>query len=458
MTETAIPRPPQTAPLPLRLLSSIRFDEVIVLQGAPLIGALAAMGAITGYNILSGVVLALGSACLVAHVYSFNDWSGIHGDLRDPNRAARTFVTRGVSRTAFGWLSAGLLIASLLLLALLGPATLALAIALVASSMLYSAPAVHGKGRPILSSLLHLAGGTLQTALQDVARARGQYELFRSQRLEALGRVLEAERQLRKFLGMPATDCFRLIPSDTPTVAPYQPDWCAAKEEAFNLRPELQIVRDNIIEDSPHMAVYFDGNDHLIEGNRISRMCAEVDDAGAIYAGRDWTYRGNVIRGNVITDISRGDPRENLSAIYLDDMLSGVTVEQNVIVNARLAARLWPDADPIGRRLVIGGTLGADQAPREIVGVAGDVRSTLETGPADQVYLPQAQNPWPTENRTSQGTASCPCGPLQARRRGTGPGAPERGSRSAWPARSRSEMRCLSRSTVPGLRRASRPR
>ena len=51
-----------------------------------------------------------------------------------------------------------------------------------------------------------------------------------------------------------------------------------------------------------------------------------------------------------------------------------------VIVSARLAARLWPNADPIGRRLVIGGSLGADQAPREIVGVAGDVRSSLEMG------------------------------------------------------------------------------
>jgi putative ABC transport system permease protein len=67
-----------------------------------------------------------------------------------------------------------------------------------------------------------------------------------------------------------------------------------------------------------------------------------------------------------------------------------------VIVNARLAARLWPGGDPIGRRLVIGGTLGADPAPREVVGVTGDVRAALEAGPPDQVYLPHAQNPWPT--------------------------------------------------------------
>jgi outer membrane protein TolC len=80
----------------------------------------------------------------------------------------------------------------------------------------------------------------------DVARARGQYELFRSQRLEALGRVLEAERQLRGLLGLPVADDCRLVPSDTPTLSPYQPDWCTALQEAITLRPELVIARENL--------------------------------------------------------------------------------------------------------------------------------------------------------------------------------------------------------------------
>jgi putative ABC transport system permease protein len=67
-----------------------------------------------------------------------------------------------------------------------------------------------------------------------------------------------------------------------------------------------------------------------------------------------------------------------------------------VIINARLAARLFPNADPLGRRLVVGGSLGADRTPRDIVGVAGDVRVSLEQDPPDQVYMPYAQNPWPT--------------------------------------------------------------
>jgi hypothetical protein len=85
-----------------------------------------------------------------------------------------------------------------------------------------------------------------QTKLANFARTRGQYELFRGQRLAALGTVLEAERQLRKFLGLLANDGKRLVPSDAPTLAPYQPDYCASLQEALTLRPELILARENL--------------------------------------------------------------------------------------------------------------------------------------------------------------------------------------------------------------------
>jgi 4-hydroxybenzoate polyprenyltransferase len=164
MTGTAIASR-QSACLPSRLLSCIRFDEVFVLQGAPLIGAVLSIGTLSAQDILAAVMLALGSLCLVAHVFAFNDWSGIHGDLRDPNRAAHAFTTRGVSRTQLGWLAAALLAASLVLLGSLGAATLLLALAIAGLSALYSAPVVHGKGRPVFNSALHLVGGTLHFLL-----------------------------------------------------------------------------------------------------------------------------------------------------------------------------------------------------------------------------------------------------------------------------------------------------
>jgi len=83
-------------------------------------------------------------------------------------------------------------------------------------------------------------------AIQDLAQSRGQYELFRGQRITALGQVLENERQLRGLLGLPVEDCTRLIPVDQPTLAPYVPDWCTGLVEAENLRPELVLARQEL--------------------------------------------------------------------------------------------------------------------------------------------------------------------------------------------------------------------
>jgi outer membrane protein TolC len=94
--------------------------------------------------------------------------------------------------------------------------------------------------------LKHLAGGVGNVRLADVARTRGQYELFRSQRISALGQVLEAERQLRKLLSFPTEDGQRLVPSDTPTLSPYHPDYQNAIQEALELRPELVISREEL--------------------------------------------------------------------------------------------------------------------------------------------------------------------------------------------------------------------
>jgi outer membrane protein TolC len=87
---------------------------------------------------------------------------------------------------------------------------------------------------------------------EELAQAEEQYQFFRAQRLEALGRgtpgrpgVLEAERRLRYVVGLPPEDGTRLIPSDTPVTAPVEPDWAAAVADAMTSRPEIvQIGRD----------------------------------------------------------------------------------------------------------------------------------------------------------------------------------------------------------------------
>lgn len=92
--------------------------------------------------------------------------------------------------------------------------------------------------------------GVLDVA--DLAQIEEQYQVFRAERLEALGRgvrrpggVLEAERRLRYVLGLPPEDGTRLVPRDVPTDTPFAPDWQTTAGEAIARRPEVvQIQRE----------------------------------------------------------------------------------------------------------------------------------------------------------------------------------------------------------------------
>ncbi len=161
---TAVGRPGMARAL-WRLLSCIRLDEVLVLQGSPLIGAVLSMGRLTAEKAAALSLLGAGSCCLVAYVFVLNDWSGADTDLKDPNRATGAFLTKGVGRTEIGYLWMALLATSLLLLCPFGPTTLIIALAIAGLGALYSAPAPHMKGVPLLGSALHLVGGLLHFLL-----------------------------------------------------------------------------------------------------------------------------------------------------------------------------------------------------------------------------------------------------------------------------------------------------
>jgi outer membrane protein TolC len=85
-----------------------------------------------------------------------------------------------------------------------------------------------------------------KVAIGDLAQARGQYETFRAQRLEALSDVMEHERILRGMLGMSPEDGKRLVPSDQPTLAPYLPDWDTSLQEAYTMLPALHLARQEV--------------------------------------------------------------------------------------------------------------------------------------------------------------------------------------------------------------------
>ncbi|HEX5717735.1 MAG TPA: UbiA family prenyltransferase [Thermoanaerobaculia bacterium] len=148
-----------------RYLSCLRLPEILVLQGSPLLGAAFAIRHPTAADLGPLAVLAVANVLLVAHIFMLNDWSGLTTDLADPNKAAGVFTARGVDRKEIGGLAALLLALSLFFFSRLGPGTLCLALAIAGLSALYSLPRFNWKGRPLLSSAAHLAGGVLHFLL-----------------------------------------------------------------------------------------------------------------------------------------------------------------------------------------------------------------------------------------------------------------------------------------------------
>ncbi len=99
-------------------------------------------------------------------------------------------------------------------------------------------------------------------------------------------------------------------------------------------------IRNCQLNDGPHSAILFGGNNHLIEFNEFYDTCYETDDSGTIYAGRDWALHGTVIRYNYIHDVSSAASTGETEAhelgvhgIYLDDCASGLTMYGNIFNN-----------------------------------------------------------------------------------------------------------------------------
>jgi 4-hydroxybenzoate polyprenyltransferase len=149
----------------LRYLSCLRPQDILVLQGSPLLGAAFAIRHPGARDIVPLVNLMLGNVFLVTHIFMLNDWAGLTTDLADPNRAAGVFTARGVPRREVGGLTAGLLIVSLLFFSRLAPVTLGIALTIAILSALYSLPLFNWKGRPLLNSVAHLSGGVLHFLL-----------------------------------------------------------------------------------------------------------------------------------------------------------------------------------------------------------------------------------------------------------------------------------------------------
>lgn len=115
----------------------------------------------------------------------------------------------------------------------------------------------------------------------------------------------------------------------------------------------------NLIQDHPHCAILYWGNDHLVEFNEIHHIALETGDVGAIYTGRDYTFRGNRIRHNFIHHT--GGVGMGSMGVYMDDCVSGTEVFGNIFYKVhwamfigggrdhRVENNLFVDCDPAVR-------------------------------------------------------------------------------------------------------------
>jgi putative ABC transport system permease protein len=75
-----------------------------------------------------------------------------------------------------------------------------------------------------------------------------------------------------------------------------------------------------------------------------------------------------------------------------------------VVINETMAAKYWPGVDPIGKRMQLRYN---DSPPREIIGIASDVKQTTLTDKVPpQMYAPFVQAPWPFLTAVARTTAA----------------------------------------------------
>lgn len=92
-------------------------------------------------------------------------------------------------------------------------------------------------------------------------------------------------------------------------------------------------ITHNEIFNAPHNAIVFVGNNNTIEYNNIHNVVNNTNDAGAIYTGKSWIQRGNVIKNNYFHDLKGSDTCGAVHAVYLDDFFCGTLIKSNIFEN-----------------------------------------------------------------------------------------------------------------------------
>jgi len=143
------------------------------------------------------------------------------------------------------------------------------------------------------------------------------------------------------------------------------------------------------------MAIGLSGNEHVIEYNEVHTVCTETDDAGAFYMGRDWTWRGNIIRYNYFHHIGQYKSHVGTQAIYLDDWTSGTTVFGNVCYKVYRAVLVGGGRNNVvENNMFIDCSIGVHVDSRGLGWAKNYFDSTTNTLVERLAKVPYRESPW----------------------------------------------------------------
>ena len=159
------------------------------------------------------------------------------------------------------------------------------------------------------------------------------------------------------------------------------------------------LAANNLIDEIPHEAILLAGNNHTIQNNEIRHVCLLTSDAGAIYSGRDWGYRGNTIESNFLHDVVSSQPGNGANGVYLDDLMSSATITGNVFYNVAGGAIFCGGGRDNQMTNNIMAQCGmahynGDYARNSITNIPGDSFNLLQRLAAEGIQYQQA--PWST--------------------------------------------------------------
>ncbi len=123
--------------------------------------------------------------------------------------------------------------------------------------------------------------------------------------------------------------------------------WSRTYTPAIYLTGVGLFAQGNTVHNCPHSAILYFGNEIKITENVIYNVLWETGDAGAIYTGRDYTFRGNEVSDNLIC--LTGGVGIGTMGIYNDDCVSGTKMERNVFYKVERALFMGGGVDFVVR-------------------------------------------------------------------------------------------------------------